>query len=703
MSSQLKKLAECFKLVNQLAASRRSQNPIFQEVAQYTQTIANDLNTGKLKIEVFSSTPDLAQGISNFFRTRQKLPQFYQFIVSEFPSNLQPIQTNQTPTLTLQANSSISQPEFRQELRSNQNILIGRDRQRLREDYRNQNSILLDLPMYSQVSSIHAEISQSKSTYSTWQVCDLNSRNGTYINGQKINACHPLNSGDRVTLVYPSPSGKCPAFIFEAPSITATNLNSSPQSFNSDFVCLVINPQKPLSEQEKQLIDKVSKSPVFALLIIADISTVNNQIAQQFNANLAAINNWLQVQYPRLSFEVTPLLLHPFYPNATNNTLAPNLQQQYEQFCEPLVLLGKTKAEEILLKRLTPQLINQINRLDQFFSDQSDSLRDAVQRTEEKLQGHTVEECRGQLGRVFKRVGEEREEFFRQARRELSDSKTNLINNFSQFSLLYRIEGSISEFHPVVTREAGQVCLKLQTVDGTDGHQAATQFVQTELSQWVETEWQRIADGINRLIQSSYATLNCIPSFSLSNSFNYPAQQVDIQSILQDSFVARHNSVSYYEGSAKQDLVNGAVRVGIQGMAVAGMVGVTMASGNPFPMMALMQGSSIASSLMGLVGNTLTRPQIQKLKLEEFIAKLRDQGCRYYQSLAEFLANRLVQEMSSALDTEERRFKRSLDTIDEQFVTYLTELKKHSEGYRVQQQNLEREKATFEQIKRLLI
>jgi hypothetical protein len=56
----------------------------------------------------------------------------------------------------------------------------------------------------------------------------------------------------------------------------------------------------------------------------------------------------------------------------------------------------------------------------------------------------------------------------------------------------------------------------------------------------------------------------------------------------------------------------------------------------------------------------------------------------------------------NALDNEETSFKRSLNTIDDQFTVYFRELSGYHRQYGQRQQFLQQEIATFDQIKRLL-
>ena len=73
--------------------------------------------------------------------------------------------------------------------------------------------IVVDPILFGSVSRRHAELrptEHSEGERPAWWVCDLNSSNGTYLNGQRLRGCQILRSGDRVTL-----GSDGPEYIFE--------------------------------------------------------------------------------------------------------------------------------------------------------------------------------------------------------------------------------------------------------------------------------------------------------------------------------------------------------------------------------------------------------------------------------------------------------------------------------------------------------
>ncbi len=73
--------------------------------------------------------------------------------------------------------------------------------------------VVLDSTVYGSVSRRHVEIRPTATTANgrpTWWVCDLNSSNGTYLNGKRLRGCRVLNGGDRVSL-----GQNGPEFVFD--------------------------------------------------------------------------------------------------------------------------------------------------------------------------------------------------------------------------------------------------------------------------------------------------------------------------------------------------------------------------------------------------------------------------------------------------------------------------------------------------------
>jgi hypothetical protein len=85
--------------------------------------------------------------------------------------------------------------------------------------------IVLDSSHYKGVSRRHVEIrplmAQSTTGEPQWQVCDLGSTNGTYVNGQRLQGCRTLKPSDSIRLGQDGPE-----FIFEYQSPLQSSMSA---------------------------------------------------------------------------------------------------------------------------------------------------------------------------------------------------------------------------------------------------------------------------------------------------------------------------------------------------------------------------------------------------------------------------------------------------------------------------------------------
>jgi len=91
-------------------------------------------------------------------------------------------------------------------------------------------NLVLDPLLYRAVSRRHAEVSpilgfDSSNDSQFWQICDLGSANGTFVNGQRIKGCQVLKVGDHIALGQDGPE-----FVFEFQPAIDPSLRQSPQS-----------------------------------------------------------------------------------------------------------------------------------------------------------------------------------------------------------------------------------------------------------------------------------------------------------------------------------------------------------------------------------------------------------------------------------------------------------------------------------------
>lgn len=165
-------------------------------------------------------------------------------------------------------------------LSETQEIVIGRDPSC---------QIALDSLTYSMVSRRHLTIRPlASSSYPKWEICDLNSANGTYINGRLLEGCKTLASGDRILL-----GQNGPEFIFESPQLPLYIQATFPPSLTSvatppEVDQLTLTQLFPIASTGKQLTQKAYLYPGIAtvLFVVLMFGAVGKPAA--FNLLLAA-------------------------------------------------------------------------------------------------------------------------------------------------------------------------------------------------------------------------------------------------------------------------------------------------------------------------------------------------------------------------------------------------------------------------------
>jgi RsiW-degrading membrane proteinase PrsW (M82 family) len=92
--------------------------------------------------------------------------------------------------------------------------------------------VVLDSDRYGMVSRRHVEIrlaADQASGLPTWWICDLNSANGTFVNGQRLQGCGLLQAGDRIILGQQGPEFRFELRLTTLPPMPV-GVNPMPQS-----------------------------------------------------------------------------------------------------------------------------------------------------------------------------------------------------------------------------------------------------------------------------------------------------------------------------------------------------------------------------------------------------------------------------------------------------------------------------------------
>lgn len=171
-------------------------------------------------------------------------------------------------------------PASKHQLSEDREVAIGRDRNC---------EIALESIACGMVSRRHATIRPlTDGSSPQWEICDLNSANGTYINGERLQGCQKLQTGDRIALGMDGPE-----FIFESPLTPKPNKPQFPTANKRNFAptekeTLTLTQLFPIASTGKQLSQKAYLYPGIAtvIFVVSMFVAVGNSAA--FNLLLAA-------------------------------------------------------------------------------------------------------------------------------------------------------------------------------------------------------------------------------------------------------------------------------------------------------------------------------------------------------------------------------------------------------------------------------
>ncbi len=161
-------------------------------------------------------------------------------------------------------------------------IVLGRD---------SKNQVVIDSKLYGMVSRRHAAIRRERrirnSKSASWVIEDLNSANGTYLNGQKLQGWERLKEGDRIAL-----GQNGPEFVIEElndkpnypPSlpINPSNLGTRPLA-NSEKDSLTLTQLFPIISTGRQLAGKAYLYPAIFTIVCVVLMFLTIGDAQAFN------------------------------------------------------------------------------------------------------------------------------------------------------------------------------------------------------------------------------------------------------------------------------------------------------------------------------------------------------------------------------------------------------------------------------------
>lgn len=519
------------------------------------------------------------------------------------------------------------------------------------------------------------------------------------------------------------------------PEQAAPKLSEFNQLVDCDVLCLVVELKQMLSSSEQCFVEQFSNTHAVKQFVVVDI-TDNSQSDLPIQANTAGVEEWIKSHNFEPYIELIPLFLYPFYQDAQATIADASLQNKLEQFCKSLEALVKRRPEDILIKRITTQTLFQLVQIERILDREAELLKQEIKQAEGKLsslkQSDLTDDLKEQAEQALKQVNEDKEKFFKQVKLEFNQSKAELLDGFNRRSISYKIQYFTDSLQPSVIRRGGAKYVQLYSGNAQSSADINIDMMYlcySNLSQWAIAEWEQIytsygEGGISYFFQKTYATLNLIPSFKFRASlFQANRDKTCFQKSLKD-LVAGVRCESYYKKVSVGSYLIRQVRNQWMGimflLTFVTMTGLSSSNRRDFM-------KNIFKPLYGFKDNPVlltvglavplcflflllfyNYSQDGQQKLEDEAKKLRKELQSYYQSFAKVSVEKLTQDLVSALETEEERLKKIIDSFREHLMAHISELKTNQSFFKsdlenliVQQKGLDKAKADLQKLKRI--
>jgi hypothetical protein len=708
--------------------SEREQHDFLKTIAQDLVEDLTVLESGKLSLHIVS--PDAsAKRLAKYLEQDAALCRHYQIQAIALPDETKMVPV---PTAVLKLQSSTQPQQY--PFNASEKLLVGRhgDCQAVIPDH------------YLLVSGQHAEIQYVQCTEGSnsgsWQIRDI-SRHGTYVNGQQIHHWHDLQTDDRILLGNLQITEISAELVFEEQDNLQWNYFAQVERFyqrlgHCDVLCWVLPANQPLSAQTQKIIEKLAQSQCIRQLFIIEALDVAgvSPIATKRQTNC------IKTQLKNCRFH-SPVELLSFSLNQTETSAKkqPSLQDSIEQFYQPLSALLSQGGEEVLAKRMTIQVLEQLNQVEYFFSTQMQLLEREIQRSEAKLQKETVGSSSKPVDKILKQIVDGKTEYLKQIKVKLEQSKDDLLYEPLTHSIMYKIRQATDRLVPhIPDKHLKYLELGLEVAEPKklkssrsrakkankpmiDANTFLLETCHQELQQWAANEWQNIwfsyADGgLNGFFQKMH---HAVPAITTANNLNpSPSQEtIDIQAVFQDSFDRPTCRTAYSDVSLPGYLlkkIRGSMMQIMSGMILLSFVGISRRQTVQW-VIAYITASPVLTAvivvfmvyLLKLLFDSY-REDIQTARNQE-ADKLKDKLRSHYQHITKTrFIPKLMQKLNQSLEAEFERIDSLIETIKQPKSTTSSDsekqqalLKTQIVNRKEQQKVLERQMRDLQKLKRV--
>lgn len=579
-------------------------------------------------------------------------------------------------------------------------------------------NVVLDGNIYKGVSWQHAEIKTifDEKGIAKWQIKDLNSSNGTFVNGEKI-VDRILHSGEIITIANSSYQDNFACFYFTEEMVNQDNINNAYYDVIDCDVLLLVSAYNSYQLNSIFLktlnIEMMSKQ-----FLVMDLDIQEDE--KNIEIVISEWESWLESQNFDYKIDFFPLPLTPYYQEDYQDNLSKQMQKRLDKFIKSLANVIKRQPENILAKRLNAQLIPLITPLESILVKEDEELNQKITHFQGKLQEMMKQNWKDITKNVLGEVKEDKEKFFKQIKTDLTQAKAAILDNFSKRSLICQIQDFVDDLQPIIFKKEGQPYVKLSPKQGdinADLNQIIIQFSTSTMENWALKEWDKILNiygngGLNGLLIRSNERANIIPNLFSESPFHEPSE-LDVKNNFIISFMGidsdvRHKQVSM-AGYIMKTIRSNLMQIMMMATLVFAVLGQKVGKNEMFAQLSgvfkqfpFLLGLGVFALIFFL---TTSYNQDNNLKLEEAAEKLRKEVSSYYQSLSKNLLEKVIQDINLTLEYEANRLDNSLQNIQESYSEYIIEqekkqisIKANLDLFKEKEKNLSKEITEFKKL-----
>ena len=702
--------------LNRKADEREDLAEIARQLAQLNKT----LKQKKLTVQIVSQEPALAQAVFDLISAEKELKRFFQLKFDTIPATPEQTAPKQTASLKLRQyleNSTSLQQYLK--LDTNREYAIGRAPE---------SAVTINGKLYQGVSWNHAailplvEVGQA----AQWQICDRNSTNGTFVNGERVEDARMLASGDTITLACPQTGIKVAelTFAIREEALDTAEDKEYWEAVDCDLMMVVLASKQQLTSEVKEFIEGLDRTYISQQFLLVDTLDPKKEpeVAKEAEANFKGIESWIKNEVKQQGFEVVPLYLKPFYTEDSQEEVDPRQLKKQERFVKILGNIVKRQPENILAKRIGVKVVRAAEPVEPFLSQQQQELADQLAQEEHQLESLERINLKEISKKAIAEANQNKDRFFKQIKLDMNQSKAALLDIYSKKSVIYQIQNFVDSLNPIVSNKNGQKIIQLNddSSNSDDINTSLVDFCTAILEQWAKEEWYKVTHvynggGLYGLQKRLNQKMNILPEVLSESPFSEP-DDINVKNNFLISFAGTNCETTYKQkslgGYIMKQLRSQMMQVMMMLTLVLGFIGIKSSKNQmmqdlsgTFKQQPWLFGVFICGIIFFLINAYNSE---NDLKLEEAEVKLKKDLSSYYQSFSKNLIDKLIQDITLNLELEDKKISDGLEIASEAYSDRMIELEKQQiqikhnlEKYQAQQKSLNTELAEFEKLKQM--